>query len=179
MIKEYSVELRELRQQLEAMRYKIGVYLPTETYNKLQEELTEFKEKEIILTEKIEMKEKELSEVQELFERQTRELTQTTKKYEETKVRQSTSNEFLMDLTCFFRLLWSRPLKSSRLLKMNWVLLKKTLSNTSTLFPSTSVWKLNSTRKLTYCWALSPAPLATLVVCSPKLVSAIFIYFNG
>lgn len=86
MIKEYSVELRELRQQLEAMRYKIGVYLPTETYNKLQEELTEFKEKEIIFTEKIEMKEKELSEVQELFERQTRELTQTTKKYEETKV---------------------------------------------------------------------------------------------
>jgi kinesin family protein 11 len=87
MIKEYSVELRELRQQLEAMRYKIGVYLPTETYNKLQEELTEFKEKEIILSEKIEMKEKELAEVQELFERQTRELTQTTKKYEETKVR--------------------------------------------------------------------------------------------
>jgi kinesin family protein 11 len=85
MIKEYSVELRELRQQLEAMRYKIGVYLPTETYNKLQEELTEFKEKEIILSEKIEMKEKELAEVQELFERQTRELTQTTKKYEETK----------------------------------------------------------------------------------------------
>jgi kinesin family protein 11 len=97
MLREYALEINELKRQLEAARNKNGVYLPKDIYDKLEGELKSNQENIQRLEERIAQKEKELAELQELFEKQTKELSSTIKKLDETKdTLQKTSDELKM-----------------------------------------------------------------------------------
>lgn len=102
VIKEYTSEINTLRIQLESMRKQIGVYLPTDTFNKMEKDAKEAKEKVILFEEILLNKERELEELKALFDQKSVEhenaeikLVQIGNNYESTKLNLETATKSL------------------------------------------------------------------------------------
>lgn len=85
VIKEYTCEINQLRSQLDCMRRKDGVYLPTEEYERMLKESRELAEQVALIEETLKVKERAFEEMQELFNRKAKHAEKVEKKLVETE----------------------------------------------------------------------------------------------
>lgn len=76
MLQEYSVEINELKAQLQALRRESGVYLPASQYEKINAEIEKRAERIKELEEIVLIREKEISDIQQQFDIQEKQLVQ-------------------------------------------------------------------------------------------------------
>lgn len=74
MLQEYSVEINELKAQLHALRRESGVYLPASQYEKINAEIEKRAERIKELEEIVLIREKEISDIQQMFDIQEKQL---------------------------------------------------------------------------------------------------------
>lgn len=84
VMKEFTQEIHVLKAQLDAMRRKDGVYLPTDQFAQMEVTKKEQEERIQFCEDLIQQKEKELLELQEMFDRQGAQLDRTQTKLTET-----------------------------------------------------------------------------------------------
>lgn len=85
VIKEYTSEINTLRSQLDCMRRKDGVYLPTDEYDRMIKESRELAEQVALIEETLKVKERAFEEMQELFNRKVKHAEKVEKKLVETE----------------------------------------------------------------------------------------------
>ena len=85
VIKEYTCEINQLRAQLDCMRRKDGVYLPTDEYERMIKESRELQEQVSLIEETLKAKERAFEEMQELFNRKAKHAEKVEKKLAETE----------------------------------------------------------------------------------------------
>jgi kinesin family member 11 len=84
VLKEFTMEIHVLKAQLDAMRRQQGVYLPLDQFNQMEAGIKEQAEKIQFFEDMIQQKEKDLAELQEMFDRQGQQLDRTQSKLAET-----------------------------------------------------------------------------------------------
>eukprot|EP01122_Echinamoeba_exundans_P011612 TRINITY_DN4677_c0_g1_i1.p1 TRINITY_DN4677_c0_g1~~TRINITY_DN4677_c0_g1_i1.p1 ORF type:complete len:1134 (-),score=240.59 TRINITY_DN4677_c0_g1_i1:4-3369(-) len=84
VLKEFTMEIHVLKAQLDAMRRQQGVYLPLDQFNQMESSMKEQAEKIQFFEDMIQQKEKDLAELQEMFDRQGQQLDRTQAKLSET-----------------------------------------------------------------------------------------------
>eukprot|EP01123_Difflugia_compressa_P008199 TRINITY_DN2391_c0_g1_i2.p1 TRINITY_DN2391_c0_g1~~TRINITY_DN2391_c0_g1_i2.p1 ORF type:complete len:1134 (-),score=226.70 TRINITY_DN2391_c0_g1_i2:15-3416(-) len=85
VIQEYTEQITDLRAQLDAARRKDGVYLPLDQYERMVSEITLKTQLNLALQDTIDIKDKELAEINDHFVKQEEELTLRKAQLEEIK----------------------------------------------------------------------------------------------
>jgi len=83
VLKEYTAEISELKAQLDAARRKDGVFLPPEHYNKIMFDLEEYTQRNEILKDQIESKNRECQELLEIYQKHATDLARYKSSVEE------------------------------------------------------------------------------------------------